>query len=78
MENINTIAKDIAIETFQQKEKLLKIDEEMKQADKNAEEALDELTQAKDNKKKTAKCNLFMVGICVFSLVVASIVVLCS
>jgi t-SNARE complex subunit (syntaxin) len=56
----------------------LKIDEEIKQADKDAEEALDELTQAKDNKKKTAKCNLFMVGICVFSLVVASIVVLCS
>lgn len=29
MENINTIAKDIAVETLQQKEKLQKIDDQM-------------------------------------------------
>ena len=43
MSNINSIAQDIAIETKNQGEKLLKLDENMAEADKNAQEALDEL-----------------------------------
>ena len=46
MGNINAIAQDIAIETKNQGEKLLKLDENMTVADKNAEEALEELQQA--------------------------------
>jgi hypothetical protein len=46
MSNINSIAKDIAVETKTQGEKLHKVDESMTIADKNAEEALEELQQA--------------------------------
>lgn len=46
MSNINSIAQDIAIETKNQGEKLQKLDENMTVAEKNAEEALDELQQA--------------------------------
>lgn len=43
MSNINQIANDIAIETKNQGDKLLKLDENMAVAEKNAEDALDEL-----------------------------------
>lgn len=46
MTNINSIAKDIAVETQNQGEKLQKLDENMLIAEKNAEDALDELQQA--------------------------------
>lgn len=41
MSNINAIANDIAIETQNQGEKLLKLDENMTDAEKNAADALD-------------------------------------
>ena len=44
MSNINSIASDIAIETASQGEKLMKLDDNMTKADKNTEDALDELT----------------------------------
>lgn len=46
MADINEIAKDIAIETKAQGEKLERIDQNMAEADKNAEAALGELNQA--------------------------------
>jgi hypothetical protein len=36
MQNINSLANDIAIETSQQKEKLVKLDDQMEVADDNA------------------------------------------
>ena len=46
MSDINSIAKDIAMETQEQGEKLARLDENMHVADKNASEALDELKEA--------------------------------
>ena len=46
MGNINEMAKDLAVETREQGEKLERLDDNMADADKNAEEALDELKQA--------------------------------
>ena len=44
MNDINSIAKDLAIETQKQGEKLERLDENMTKADDNAEEALQELS----------------------------------
>ena len=44
MSNINSIAKDIAVETRNQGEKLEKLDEQMTGVEKNVEDAADELT----------------------------------
>ena len=44
MQNINDIAKDIAQETANQGEKLVKLDQHMTTANENTEKALDELT----------------------------------
>ena len=43
MQNINSIANDIAVETATQGEKLLNLDENVTTAAKNAEDALGEL-----------------------------------
>jgi hypothetical protein len=43
MNDINSIAKDLAIETQEQGEKLGRLDQDMHTADKNASEALEEL-----------------------------------
>ena len=44
MGEINSIAKDLALETNKQGEKLERLDENMTKVDENAEEALAELT----------------------------------
>lgn len=46
MSDINSIAKDLAIETQKQGEKLERLDENMTKVDENAEDALKELSQA--------------------------------
>ena len=46
MGNINEMAKDLAIETKNQGDKLLNIDGNMGVAEKNAEDALDQLKSA--------------------------------
>ena len=43
MSDINSIAKDLAVETAEQGEKLQRLDQNMTDADKNASEALNEL-----------------------------------
>jgi len=47
MNDINTIAQDLAIETKEQGEKLEKLDDNVRDADKKAEEALSELKNAR-------------------------------
>ena len=49
MSDINAIAKDLAIETNQQGEKLKRLDQNMADADHNAEEALGQLKMAKNH-----------------------------
>ena len=74
MSNINSIAQDIAIETKTQGDKLLKLDENMAVAEKNAEEALDELQQAQVHNRKTGKCTYFLVGIILFCIIILGII----
>lgn len=47
MQDINSIAKDLAIEVNEQGDKLEKLDENVRDADKKAEEALGELKNAR-------------------------------
>jgi hypothetical protein len=46
MSNMNEIAKDIAVETKAQGEKMEKLDDNMGAAEENAEKALDNLKEA--------------------------------
>ena len=56
MANINEMAKDIALETRQQGEKLEKLDQNMAEAENNADKAVDQLVSAEKNQKKAGKC----------------------
>ena len=73
MSDINSIAKDLAIETAEQGEKLQRLDQNMIEADRNASEALDQLNQAKVYQKKSGKCMYFLVGIIVVCLIIMGI-----
>lgn len=70
MSNINDIAKDIAIETSAQGEKLEKLDENITVADENASKALKELQQAQVHSKKTGRCQYLLVSIIVMCLLI--------
>lgn len=74
MTNINSIAKDIAVETQNQGEKLQKLDENMLIAEKNAEDALDELQQAQVHNRKTGRCTYILVGIILFCIIILGII----
>ena len=74
MSNINSIANDIAIETQNQGEKLMNVDEDMTEANKNAEDALNELNQAQVHNRKTGRCTYVLVGIILFCLVILGII----
>ena len=63
MGDINDMAKDLAIETKNQGEKLQKLDENMAQADNNAGEALSELKSARKNQKGASKCQTCLIGL---------------
>jgi t-SNARE complex subunit (syntaxin) len=73
MGEINSIAKDLALETHKQGEKLERLDENMTKVDENAEEALAELTQAQVHQKKSGKCMYFLVGIIVTCLIIMAV-----
>ena len=71
MGNINEMAKDLAIETRNQGEKLEKLDDNMAVADKNAEDALGELKQAASHQKKAGKCTRYL--ICFLFLIIIGV-----
>ena len=73
MSDINSIAKDLAVETQDQGEKLARLDENMVVADRNASEALEELNQASVYQKKSGKCVYFLVSIIVVCLIIMGI-----
>jgi syntaxin 16 len=73
MNDINCIAKDLAVETQEQGEKLGRLDENMVNADRNASEALVELTQAQVYQKKSGKCMYFLVSVIVLCLIIMGI-----
>ena len=63
MGDINAIAKDIALETQMQGEKLEKLDMNMAKVENDTEEALKQLNQAQVHQKKGGKCMGFLVGL---------------
>ena len=71
MQNINHIAKDIAMETQKQGEKVKRLDEHMTNAAENTKGALVELHQAQTHQKKGAKC---LIIILVIAIVIVGIV----
>ena len=73
MNDINCIAKDLAVETQEQGEKLGRLDENMVVADRNASEALEELNQAQVYQKKSGKCMYFLVSIIVVCVIIMGI-----
>ena len=73
MNDINCIAKDLAVETQEQGDKLGRLDENMAVADRNASEALGELQQATVYQKKSGKCMYFLVGVILVCLVIMGI-----
>lgn len=56
MSNINDMAKDLATETKDQGDKLLKLDSNMGEAEKNADDALIELKSAANHSRKAGRC----------------------
>ena len=70
MSDINAIAKDLAIETTVQGEKLVRLDQNMAEADNNAEAALGQLKQAKNHQKKAGKCLKCLVALIVLCLII--------
>jgi len=52
----------------------MNIDEDMTEANKNAEDALNELNQAQVHNRKTGRCTYALVGIILFCLVILGII----
>ena len=75
MTNINSIAKDIAMETHKQGEKLERLDKNMTTAASNTKEATHELVQAEQHQKKGQKCLIIilLIALVVVGIVIASI-----
>ena len=74
MGDINAIAKDIALETAEQGEKLVKLDENMTKADANAADALNELKETVVYQKKNNRCTYVLVGIILVCLIILGVV----
>lgn len=70
MADINEIAKDIAVETRGQGEKMVKLDDNMAVAEENTTKALDELKEAAMHAKKSGKCNVLLLSIIVICILV--------
>jgi len=70
MSDINHIAKDIAIETKEQGEKLEKLDLNMADAEDNAAKGLEQLKEAAMHQRKSGKCNVLLLSIIVVCIIV--------
>lgn len=64
------IAKDIAVETSKQGEKLESLDHNMADADRNASSALNELKEAHVHQKKSGKCMVFLISVIIMCLLI--------
>lgn len=70
MGNINEMAKDLAKETKEQGDKLIKLDDNIGVAEQNADDALEQLKSAANHQKKAGKCTKWLVCL-IFTLLVA-------
>ena len=70
MADINAIAKDIAVETRAQGEKLEGLHDNLPTADNNTTAALKELNEAKGHQSKSGKCQYFLISILVLCILI--------
>ena len=70
MADINAIAKDIAVETRAQGEKLDGLMDNLTTADNNTSSALKELNEAKGHQTKSGKCQYFLISILVLCILI--------
>lgn len=70
MANLNEMARDLAIETKAQGEKLLKLHENVEVAEQNVEEAHEQLKQAATHQRRAGKCTRCLV-ILIFLLLIS-------
>ena len=75
MANINDMAKDLAIETKEQGDKLVNLDNNMGKAEKNADEALDQLKSASKHQKKAGKCTKILIALIIIILIAVGLVI---
>lgn len=70
MTDINTIAKDLSVETKAQGEKLMQVDQHVTTAQMNSKQALNELTEAQHHQKKGGKIIFILLAIIVIVLAI--------
>ena len=75
MANINEMARDLAIETKEQGNKLNRLDQNMAVADNNAEEALDQLKKGRKHQKSAGKCMKCLIAIIILALIAVGLIV---
>lgn len=75
MANINEMARDLAIETSEQGNKLGRLDQNMAEADNNAEEALDQLKKGRKNQKSAGKCMKCLIAIIILALIAVGLII---
>lgn len=75
MSNINEMAKDLAIETKVQGDKLLNLDKNMGDAEDNAKDALDQLKSADKNSKKATKCTKCLLIFIILLIIAVGLIV---
>ena len=75
MANINAMAKDLAIETKKQGEKLNTISDNLYEADNQVEQGLDQLVKARDNQRSGSKCQRCLVFLIIIGLVSMGLII---
>ena len=70
MQNINMIAKDIAMETQVQGEKVKRLDEHITSAAVNTKAGLGELQEAQTHQKKGQKCLIIILAITIIIIAI--------
>jgi len=75
MANINDMAKDLAKETKEQGDKLNKLDDNITVAEKNADDALDQLKSAAHHSKKATKCTKCLIIFIILLLIAVALII---
>lgn len=74
MQDINSIAKDLAVEVKDGGDKLDKLNDQMADTDKKVEDAKKELDSANKYQKKNSRCVCCLVSIIILSLGILAII----
>ena len=75
MTDINSLAKDLAVETQKQGDSLSRLDENITHVQVNTKVALEELTEAQVHQKKSGKCLYIILGLIILAVAVVVVIV---